>query len=205
MFISFILVLLLLVTMFLVNREIQNFNQEWASDEKLLILNHDKQMVVGIAGKFHNLSDMPHVLTESEMVVVSDLLKTEILPNQYQYAAVFTMDAFSGLKGEISFYGIPISVEQVKSLLLSPSPTQSLKQMVKGLGLVLPIVIDDKKMKGLLFVFLVQESVHQDPGFLAKQYKEEKIKLIPENAVLKLIKYLPLQVYENLKIQLSVG
>ena len=60
-------------------------------------------------------------------------------------------------------------------------------------------------MKGLLFVFLVQESVHQDPGFLAKQYKEEKIKLIPENAVLKLIKYLPLQVYENLKIQLSVG
>lgn len=203
---SFLFGVFLVAIGLLLMQEVNDFQARWGTEEKLLLLQHGNALVVGIAGTF--TGEQPHVLTTSELGTAYKGWKEQneaLLLRNYQMTVLVTMEAFSSVAGDVSYAGIPLSLEQVKSLVLDPTPGTTLGFLLRSKGITAPLpVMTDAQLKGLLFLLLFEEAVKQDPTFLIRQYRAGRIMVVPASLMFTLLKYAPGQFYESLKTPVTV-
>lgn len=205
-FFSILLGLLIFGLGYYLTKEIQDFQQNWITKEKLLLLKEDDTIHVGIAGTFR-AGEEPHVLTDSEKAQVRKGLHGEnevpFLRNYY-FIVFFTPEAFSLLEGGVTYAGITLPIDEVHKLLVSSQPKDHLGTLLGERGKRLPIVSDDQ-LKGLLFGLLFEEGVRQDPFFLLAQYRKGTIMIIPETVLFTLFRKVPGAFYEQVKTRVKTG
>lgn len=205
-FFSFLLGLLILGLGYYLTQEIQGFQQNWITKEKLLLLKEEDTILVGIAGTFR-AGEEPHILADSEKAQIRKSFQEQneaLLLGKYYFAVFFAPEAFSSVVGGVTYAGITLPIGEVRKLLVSPHPKDQLGTLLGERGKRLPLVSDDQ-LKGLLFGLLFEEGVRQDPFFLLAQYRKGTITIIPETFLFSLFKKAPQQFYEQVKTRVKIG
>ncbi len=206
-FLSFLFGIFLLIFGFYITKEMNDFQERWAKEEKLLVLQNGGAVLLGITGTFME-GKQPHVLTESEKALVIKALQEKnedlLLRNNYM-AIIFTLKAFDGLTGDVTYGDTTISVAEAKELLLDSQPGNKLAAHMQSRGITTPMpLISDDQLKGLLFGLLFEHASRKDPFFFIEEYRNGTIMIFPERFLFTFMKKVPDTFYNQLKTMVAV-
>jgi len=199
-----ILIILLLssfVTGFLIYNDVQDFKEQFATEEKLFLLTQEE---IGkeneyFAGFTMESNELGILLDDDKIKDYKLKTNKEILNNNYKLL-LFSKDSFDNLK---RFYINDIEFKKIEFLEVIESEN-SLKDAARLMDLskdefkTMFDVKDDSETRSLFFGIMVSEAIEQDSQFLIRNIKEKTIKVYPETILFKLIKFIPESVFNNI-------